>query len=132
MAVTTIRTRAKPREIEDGEQMALMAWLQRQHPAAFEWTIHVPNGGRRSKRVAGRLKAMGTKRGVPDILCFVPSGNRLGLAIEMKRPGAPPSATSSDQLSWLMHLETLGWHACVCRGFEEAKTAFEGYLACDF
>lgn len=127
--ITTIRTRAKPREIEDQEQMTLMAWLKSQYPAVFAHTIHVPNGGHRSKRVAGRLKAMGTKPGVPDILCFVPSRGRQGLAIEMKRPGAPPSATSAEQHAWLHHLEGLGWHGCVCRGFEEAKTAFEGYLA---
>lgn len=129
MTITTIRTRAKPREIEDGEQMALMSWLERQYPAVFARTIHVPNGGHRSKRVAGRMKAMGTKPGVPDVLCFVPSRGHPGLAIEMKRPGAPPSATSKEQHAWLRHLEGLGWHACVCRGFEEAKTALEGYLA---
>lgn len=130
--ITTIRTRRS--EHEEDAQIALMTWLQLQHPAVFEWTVHVPNGGHRSKRTAGRLKAMGVTGGVPDILCFVPNKRwgpdyKIGLAIEMKRKGAPPSATSTDQLSWLAHLETLGWHACVCRGFEEAKTAFEGYLA---
>lgn len=123
------KPRRKPREIEDGEQMALMAWLELQHPAVFARTIHVPNGGNRSKRVAGRLKAMGTKPGVPDVLCFVPAGGKAGLAVEMKRPGAPPSATSKEQLDWLRWLECLGWHCCICRGFEEARTAFEAYLA---
>lgn len=125
--ITTIRTRRA--EHEEDAQIAVMAWLQLQYPAVFEWTIHTPNGGQRGKRVAGRMKAMGVKSGVPDILCFVPTATRRGLAIEMKRPGAPASATSDEQHAWLRHLEALGWHACVCRGFEEAKTAFEGYLA---
>lgn len=125
--ITTIRT--KPREIEEAEQMALMAWLELQYPAVFERTIHTPNGGHRSKRVAGRLKALGTKRGVPDLLCFVPSREFRGLAVEMKRPGAPPSAVRSEQIDWLRYLEAIGWHCCICRGFDEARTAFEGYLA---
>lgn len=124
--ISTIRTRRA--EHEEDAQIALMSWLQLQYPAVFERTAHVPNGGQRGKRIAGRMKAMGVKPGVPDILCFVPSRGHNGLAIEMKRPGAPPSATSKEQHAWLRHLEGLGWHACVCRGFEEAKTAIEGYL----
>lgn len=127
MSVTTIQTRRA--EIEEDEQIALMTWLRHQYPAVFARTIHVPNGGKRGRRVAGRLKAMGTKPGVPDVLCFVPSREFRGLAIEMKRPGAPPSATTEEQIDWLRYLEAVGWHCCICRGFDEARTAIVGYLA---
>lgn len=48
--------------------------------------FHVPNGGKRRKKEASILKAMGVRPGVPDLLLIVPRGNSVGLALEMKAP----------------------------------------------
>lgn len=51
---------------EEAEQRALAQWLDLHR---ILW-CHVPNGGQRSKAVAGKLKAAGVKAGVPDVLVF--------------------------------------------------------------
>lgn len=81
------------------------------HRACMEWAelasgrypllrrlIHVPNGGKRSKGEAGKMKAMGVKKGVPDLLLPLPSGIYSGLAAELKAPGGK---TSPEQNEWL-------------------------------
>ncbi len=48
--------------------------------------MHVPNGGLRSRGEAGKMRAMGVRKGVVDwILPFPsPAGRYTGLAIEVK------------------------------------------------
>jgi hypothetical protein len=125
---TTVRQLSRTRRREDAEQRALMEWLQLQHPEAFEHTCHPPNGGGRSKAEAGAFKALGVKPGVPDVLCFLRRGGSVGLALELKRQGAPPSAVSRDQEKWLARLRDNGWSVAVARGFDEARAQFEAYL----
>lgn len=50
--------------------------------------FHVPNGDIRHKGAAGRLKAMGTRAGVPDLV-LIKGGHTYGL--ELKRPGEKQS-----------------------------------------
>lgn len=114
---------------EEAEQRALMTWLRLQHPTAYEHTAHPPNGGARSKAEAGAFKALGVKPGVPDLLCFMRRGEFSGLALELKRRNAPPSAVSCDQAEWLTRLRANGWSVAVARGFDEARVLFESYLA---
>jgi hypothetical protein len=113
---------------EEAEQRALMRWLELQHPAAYEHTCHVPNGGGRSKAEAGIFRALGVKPGVPDLLCFLPRGGSAGLALELKRRNAPPSAVSCAQAEWLTRLRENGWSVAVARGFDEARALFAAYL----
>lgn len=53
-------------QYEEREQMALMHWAayyESEHPE-LALLFHIPNGGTRNKREAGRLKAAGVKAGV--------------------------------------------------------------------
>ena len=50
---------------EDQLQIALSDWLHIVRPNCIWW--HTPNGGRRSKREAGRFRSMGVMPGVPDL-----------------------------------------------------------------
>src|SRR5262245_39150126 len=61
---------------------AIDRWLM----PGWRWT-HFPAGELRTKKTAAKLKRMGTKAGVPDLLFFPP---RAGAAcfIEVKRPGS--------------------------------------------
>jgi hypothetical protein len=87
-----------------------------------------PNGGHRHKAVAGRLKAEGVRRGIPDVLLLVPSGQWHGLALELKRRNAPPSAVSPEQRWWHERLHARGFRVVVARGADEAVTAVCEYL----
>lgn len=104
--------------IEEREQARLVRWTHsprvRALIPALAWLFHCPNGGLRSALAGAQMKALGVKKGVPDLL--LPVGKRL--AIEMK---AGKGATSPEQVEWLAALEGDGWHCHVCRSAEEAR-----------
>ena len=116
---------------EHQEQAALFEW------AAFQecvWPelrlLHaIPNGGKRDKVTAARLKAEGVKPGVPDVCLPVPRGDKHGLYIEMKRRRG--GSVSADQLKWLENLMRQGYECQVCRGCEEARITIMEYLRRD-
>lgn len=112
---------------EAEEQEALFRWAafaQGQHPE-LKLLFHVPNGGRRDKVTAARLKLQGVKAGVPDLFLPVPRHGKHGLWIEMKVTGG---RVSSSQCEWLGDLAEQGYECKVCYGWQEAKDALEVYL----
>ena len=82
---------------------------------------HAPLGGARDPKEAARLKAIGTKRGVPDFLIF-DAGPR-GVAVEMKRERG--GTVSLQQKAWIEALSEIGWNAFVARGAREAIERME-------
>ena len=89
-------------------------------PADCVW-YHVPNGGKRSKKVGGEMAAMGLKAGIPD-LAFVYQGR--ALFIELK---APAGRVSADQRQMFAKLERAGTHVEVCTTPEEVVAVLEGW-----
>ena len=91
----------------------------------FNRLFAIPNGGKRSPKTAKRLKAEGVRRGVPDLMWPHYNGEHYGLWIEMKKEkGSYPTA---EQKEWLAYLNSVGYLAVVCRGFDEAKQAMLDY-----
>lgn len=99
----------------------------------------IPNGGYRDKITAGKLKAEGVKRGVPDVMLPLPmpnpSGGRIpmycGLFIEMKRPKATGQAagtTSDDQDGWIGYLRSVGYAVSVCFDWIAAAKELQSYI----
>lgn len=88
-------------------------------------TFAIPNGGGRSKREAGRLKAEGVLAGVSDIFCAVPRNGRHGLFIEMKSLTGSPSR---EQREWIAESECQGYAAACCRGADEAMRVWREYV----
>lgn len=90
--------------------------------------LHCPNGGKRNPREAARLKGMGVKPGVPDVLIFeqwrevrgseptVFEFSGFGIAIELK---SPKGRTTKTQDAWLAGLRRRGWKTAVCRSIDE-------------
>lgn len=113
---------------EEQEQELIFQW------AAYEALAHpelrmlyaIPNGGKRSKATAARLKATGVKPGVPDMCLPVPNANHHGLYIELKRKKG--GKVSQEQQIWLGALSAFGYQAMICKGFEEAKEVICEYL----
>jgi hypothetical protein len=75
--------------------------------------------------VASKLKAEGVRRGVPDLMLPVPMNGYHGLFIELKKE---KGKATEEQEEWLDHLNTMGYNAMLCRGFDEAKIAIINYL----
>ena len=105
---------------ESREQMLFVQWMRQNYKE--HRIFHIPNGGARSLIEAGRLKAEGVSKGIPDL--FVPS---LKLWIEMKKEVG--GRVSPEQKDWIEYLETVGYHCIIGKGFEDAKAKTLKYLS---
>ncbi len=113
---------------ESIEQISLMHWavfMENKYPE-LELLYHVPNGGKRDRTTAAKLKAEGVKAGVPDLVLPVGRGGYLGLYIEMK---VGKNKTTENQEYWLKKLTEQGYRTAVCYGWEEASAVLEDYLS---
>lgn len=112
---------------EEQIQIDVMRWARLQEGKWPELRLlyHCPNGGRRGKVEAARLKAAGVKAGVPDLCLPVPRGRYHGLYIELKAEGG---RLSPSQREWLTWLDAEGYCALRCTGFDETVAAIKAYL----
>lgn len=88
----------------------------------------IPNGGHRSRRTAGAMKAEGVRRGVPDYCLPVARGGFHGLYIELKNA---TGRASLEQRQWIADLTEQGYRAVVVRQWEAAWDELRSYLAAD-
>lgn len=115
------------RDLEHKHQVALFTWAEnvRQQYPDLRWLFAVPNGGLRTERTAGRLKAEGVRKGVPDIFLDVARGGYHGLRIELKAPGG---RVQPSQREWLDGYVERGYMAAVCVGWLAARELIVEYL----
>ena len=123
----TAQPRAAPTQWEAAEQEALFTWAAYQLGTFPELDLlyHVPNGGRRNKFEATKLKRQGVKAGVPDVVLPVARAGFHGLYIELKYGKNKPTA---DQKKWIARLKEQGYKAITCYGWREAANEIENYL----
>jgi hypothetical protein len=86
--------------------------------------FHCPNGGSRNAIEAKKLKGMGVKSGVPDVLILDHRQGFNGLAIELKVGYNKPS---EQQLDMLDKLVALNWMVVVCWSLDEAIAVIDWY-----
>ena len=131
-------TKKSPKHIEDEHQARLFSWAK-YYPiivngelrAISDFMFAIPNGGKRGKFEAARLKAQGVKAGVPDVLLSIPCREYHGLYIEMKRPlekGKSKPVISAEQRTFLDDANSVGYLAVVAYGFEQARLFIKDYL----
>jgi hypothetical protein len=123
--------RQRPKLAESQEQQTFfnrlraLAVNEPRYAVAVDRTHAIPNGGKRGKAEAGRLKAEGVRAGVSDIFVAYPVGDRHGLYIEMKSLTGKPSR---EQDGWIADSLRLGYAAAVCRGADEAMAVWRTYV----
>lgn len=101
------------------------------HAKSLEMLHSTPNGGKRDKITAARMKSTGLKAGYPDISLDVARGGFHGLRIELKRPATATKSmgrTSTPQNRWIDLLLAEGYYAVICVGWLEAVQHIENYL----
>lgn len=117
-----------PKEHE--EQVRVVSWCNLMTDRGcgdYDLIYAIANGGARSKATAGKLRAEGVKRGVPDLCLPVQRGGYGALYIEMKREkGGQVRKTQSDYMD---RLTRAGNKCVVCHGAEEAKAAIRNYMS---
>lgn len=121
---------------EVGHQAALFCWaalpdIRRLYPAV-EWLYGGAEGGYRDKITGGRLKAQGIKSGVPDLRLPSASRGYHGLYIELKKDYKAYDVWVRDvdnhQHKWIAYLNSAGYYACCCVGWEQARNCIIWYL----
>jgi hypothetical protein len=112
---------------EDLEQATLIQWcnLQSCKYSELKLIFAIPNGGYRNKAEARKLKATGTKSGVPDLFLPVPRSPKHGLFIEMK---VGRNKCTDNQKKWIRNLLEQGYEVKVCYSCEEAIQVIKKYL----
>lgn len=127
-ATRSARSPAPMKVSEDDLQISCFQWIELMRPAhpILEWIIHVPNGGKRPRGAAGKLKAMGVKPGVLDVLLPLPFNGWSGLAIEMK---VGSNKTTEQQDDWLKVFEASGYYTAVCYTLEDFMSHVGRFLA---
>ncbi len=104
---------------EGTEQETVINWCE---CMAFRYPdlsliYHIPNGGKRGKAEAARMKRQGVKAGVPDLCLPVPRSGFHVLYIEMK---FGKGRTSEEQDKWIDNLTAQGYCCVVCFGADAA------------
>jgi len=107
--------------LEDSEQHAYIQWLDANNLLYFAVPNIVKLAGMMKSKIAKirfwqQRKKEGVKKGVPDLVVFLPK--RI-LFVEMKRQKG--SSTSTEQIEWAMIINTYPYAVSViCKGAEAA------------
>jgi hypothetical protein len=119
----------KPRKRPDDEehriQCACVEWFRLQYPQYAHNLFSIPNGGKRDKATAGKLKAEGALAGVADLQLARHSGQYGALFIEMKTRTGRQADT---QRNWQQLIEKDGYKYVICRSLSEFMEAINDYL----
>lgn len=127
-----IKPKQHHRDIEHNLQVACVRWFRLQHNELDCLLFAIPNGGRRDKTTAGKLKAEGVVAGVADLFLSVPKMKNEqcvshGLYIEMKT-----NEKSSRQRESQKHFESMvtfmKYDYVICRTLDEFINKVSNYL----
>jgi VRR-NUC domain len=104
---------------EDAIQRAVFEHLAvRGVPRLF--AFHPANGGYRLPVEAARLRGLGVRPGVPDLIAIHTAGQVY--AIELKREGG---RATDAQLQAIEDIRAAGGHAQICQGLDDALAVLE-------
>lgn len=120
--------RRKRQRSEHTEQAILASRINVMYPEVLFFAV--PNGERRDKQAAVRLKDEGVKAGVFDLVVLEPRGGYHGALIEMKRADGG-RGLSHEQEEFEVKAARRGYHTIVAHGVEAAWDQLEEYLAAD-
>ena len=107
---------------EDNFQKAVARYLDAKGVLWF----HCPNGGHRNVAEAAKLKAMGVKAGIPDILILEPRKFCYGLAIELK---VGKNKCTDYQKEMQRYFIAHNWNVLVSYSLDEVIHEIDKYLS---
>jgi hypothetical protein len=133
----------KQKQSEAAIQAQFHIWLWNTYPETRGLCWHTPNGGKREKIEAARLKAQGVVAGVPDYFCAIPRQQLddrpwpvgpspakwyHGLFIEFKEPGANMNTDHVKKQKAIQDgLRLQNYRVEICSSFEQAVQVFKEY-----
>lgn len=123
------RARAQPEydaQVRFFAGVDILAELYPAHAADLEDVYATANGGKRHRGEAGKLRAAGVRRGVPDIEAWIPVAPYHGLVIELKAPRS--GQATKEQKARIARLRKRGYRAEICHGWQRATAVLCEYL----
>jgi hypothetical protein len=108
---------------EDQLQRAVMNYIEMQYPGTIY--THPMNEGKRTPFEQYKMKYLGAKPGIPDLLIFTPNANKGGLAIELKYKYNKPTP---NQKKWLKWLENCNWAVNWHNNFDDCIDTINKYF----
>lgn len=104
------------KHLEDSLQIAVADYLRLQYTDLLSW--HTPNGGKRNKREAARLKRMGVRPGVADVMLYWLDSDLCmnAGAIELK---CGKNKLQPSQVTFRNDWMNTGGHYAICRSVDE-------------
>lgn len=124
---------AEPKEHD--EQKALVEWWHSYSRAlGLDWRllVAVPNAqmllwsSNNPNAVVNYLLSEGMRRGMLDLILFLPRGQYHGLLIEMKR--RTKGVVSDDQRTMARVIGEQGYYCQFCYGWDDARITVEKYM----
>jgi len=116
-------------DYESQEQIAFFQYvdlkLLKKYPFLDKLLLAIPNGGKRSKGVAGKLKAEGVRSGASDIVLLYPSKEFHYLCIEMK---FGTNKQSPNQKDFEKRVDEHGGLYQLCYSSKDALSVLMWYL----
>lgn len=95
-----------------------------QYPDADKW-FHPPNGGSRDAATGAKLKRMGVRKGIPDVLFLQPRGEYNFFVADMKWGD---NVLTPEQKAWFSMFSRAGALCVVAYSAGEMFDLFIGYL----
>lgn len=110
---------------EEDEQIAFVQWCRLYNIVVHHSGNELAGSTPALRRRGVKMKRLGTSKGFPDLLVFIPVYGTTGevdcyqmCALEMKRKRG--GRVTQEQKEWLEILQASGVMCAVCRGAEEA------------
>ena len=119
----------QPKISEDTLTIHVAHFLRFQYPNIL--FTHIANERKTSSKHGGKLKRMGLRAGMPDLMIFRPkfkaNGNMMycGIAIELKVGRNKPTDLQKE---CLQALEEAGWLTGVCYSLDEVQELTKSYF----
>ncbi len=110
---------------EESIQHKCVMWFDANFPKYRLLLVHHYNNPRNAIQGA-KLKGLGLKKGIPDLVLYLPNKTSHGLFIEMKNE---KGRLQPQQLKYSELLPSVGYKWELCRSLEEFKQIISKYLA---
>lgn len=104
-------------------QKALVSFVRLQYPDKFLLTVQ--SEGKRTPKNAAIAKAMGLTAGIPDLIFAEPSGEWVGLALELK---VEKNKLSPVQIAFMKKLQAKKWLVCEIRDLNSGINTINYYF----
>lgn len=111
---------------EHCEQAAFISRVQWLMPTLIDFVAAIPNGGKRDRITAARLKREGVLSKFPDVVVVLARGGYFGLLIEFKRQGITRADDGQAEKHALYRAQ--GYRVEVCAGCEAGWGVFVEYV----